>query len=254
MLYICRMTRPLHHVTSLALAAALGLALLSCGDEPTKPSLGPTSDEAAAAGAPASIQMTVQPPAAALDREVWDPSRQPTVTVKDAAGAAVGGVVVTASVGSGSGALQGAVTATTDASGVARFGDLGIAGTGAHRLRYATGAASALSATFTLSALPAEAARGKWDAPASWDIVPLHLTLLPTGKLLAWGRYESGTTAMGNPRLWDPTAGAPTTARSRSQRPDMLFCSGHALMADGGADGVRRPLRRRPRPPRDQHL
>lgn len=218
--------------TAFGLAATLSVAVLSCVDEPTEPELGPTSGAAAAAGPPASIQVNVQPPASPLDREVWDPSRQPAVTVKDAAGAAVSGAVVTASLNTGSGTLQGTRTATTAANGVARFGDLGIAGTGAHRLRYATGAASAQSATFTLRALPAEATRGKWDAPVSWDIVPLHLTLLPTGKLLAWGKYESGTSAMANPRLWDPAAGAPTSARTIPV-PDMLFCSGHTLMPDG---------------------
>ena len=176
--------------------------------------------------------MNVQPPTTGLDREVWDPSRQPAVKVKDAAGAAVANAVVTASIGSGSGTLQGALTATTNASGVAKFADLGIAGTGAHRLRYTAGGASALSGTVTLSALPATATSGRWDPPADWDIVPLHLSLLPTGKLIAWGKYEAGTTSMGNPRLWDPAAGPPSSAISLPT-PDMLFCSGHALMADG---------------------
>jgi galactose oxidase len=217
---------------ALGLAAALALASLSCGDEPTRPDLGPTSGTALAAGPPAAIQVTVQPPGTALDREVWAPGGQPVVKVKDAAGVAVGGAVVTASVGAGSGALQGKLTATTGSNGVAKFGDLGIAGTGAHRLRYTAGAASALSATVTLSPLPPEAATGRWDAPVAWDIVPLHLSLLPTGKLLAWGKYEAGTSAMGNPRLWDPAAGPPGAAISIPV-PDMLFCSGHALMPDG---------------------
>jgi hypothetical protein len=212
-------------------AAVLGVLLVACGDEPTRPGFTPTSGTAAA-GPPATIKVNVQPPATALELEVWEPSRQPTVTVRDAAGVAVKGAVVTAAIESGSGTLQGTRTATTAASGLAKFGDLGIAGTGAHRLRYTTGGASAVSATVTLSALPPEASRGKWDAPVAWDIVPLHLTLLPTGKLLAWGKFESGTTSMGNPRLWDPAAGPPGEARSIPV-PDMLFCSGHTLMADG---------------------
>jgi galactose oxidase len=223
------MPRLSSRAASLVLSAALAVA---CGDEPTRPDLGPASRTAAAAGPPATIKVNVQPPTSALDREVWDPSRQPAVVVKDAGGVAVAGAVVSASIGSGSGALQGTLTATTGSNGVARFGDLGIAGTGAHRLRYTAGAASALSATVTLSALPLEATTGRWDAPVSWDIVPLHLSLLPTGKLLAWGKYEAGTTAMANPRLWDPAAGPPGSAISLAA-PDMLFCSGHALMADG---------------------
>ena len=38
---------------------------------------------------------------------------------------------------------------------------------------------------------------------------------------------------MGQPRLWDPAAGAPTAAHPVADD-TMLFCSGHALMADGG--------------------
>jgi galactose oxidase len=210
---------------------ALAIALASCGEEPTRPQLGPAS-RTAAAGPPASILVNVQPPGGALDREVWDPARQPSVTVRDAGSAAVAGAVVTASLATGSGTLQGTVTATTGANGVARFGDLGIAGTGAHRLRYTAGAASALSAMITLNPLPATATTGRWDAPVSWDIVPLHLSLLPTGKLLAWGKFETGTGSMSDPRLWDPSAGLPGAA-SRIRAPEMLFCSGHTLMADG---------------------
>ena len=216
---------------SLGLPVALALALGACSEEPTRPSLGPAS-RTAAAGPPAAVRVNVQPPAGALDREVWEPGRQPSVTVRDAAGVTVAGAVVTASIGAGAGTLQGTLTATTGSNGVARFGDLGIAGTGAHRLRYTAGAASALSATVTLSPLPSTATTGKWDAPVPWDIVPLHLSLLPTGKLLAWGKYEAGTNAMADPRLWNPSAGGPGSA-TRLRVPDMLFCSGHTLMADG---------------------
>lgn len=227
------MRTPSSRATSLALAASLAVASATCGgDEVTSPDLGRKSGTALAAGPPATINATIQPPATALDREVWDPSRQPRVTVKDAAGTVVPGVVVTASIASGSGALQGTLTATSGSNGVAKFGDLGIAGTGAHRLRYTTGSATVTSATVTLSPLPAEATTGKWDTPMSWDIVPLHLSLLPSGKLLAWGKYEAGTTQMGNPRLWNPAAGPPNSALS-VPAPDMLFCSGHALMANG---------------------
>jgi hypothetical protein len=227
------MRTPSSRATSLALAASLALASATCGgDEVTRPDPGPDSGPALAVGPPATISVTIQPPATALDREVWDPGRQPKVTVKDAGGSAVAGVVVTASIGTGSGTLQGTLTATTGSNGAAKFGDLGIAGTGAHRLRYTAGAATANSATVTLSPLPAEAATGQWGAPVPWEIVPLHLSLLPTGKLLAWGKYEAGTTSMGNPRLWNPAAGPPSSALSLPT-PDMLFCSGHALMADG---------------------
>ena len=41
---------------------------------------------------------------------------------------------------SGTGTLEGQATATSDASGIARFTDLGIHGTGDNTLQFATGA------------------------------------------------------------------------------------------------------------------
>ncbi|HEX6407290.1 MAG TPA: galactose oxidase-like domain-containing protein, partial [Gemmatimonadales bacterium] len=120
---------------------------------------------------------------------------------------------------------------TTKASGSATFADLGIAGTGNNTLRFTVGSIGATSATVVINPLPSEARTGKWDAAVPWDIVPLHIQLLPTGKLLAWGKYESNG-SMGMPRLWDPAAGPPNTA-TIIRVGDMLFCAGHTLMADG---------------------
>ena len=58
------------------------------------------------------------------------------------------------------------------------------------------------------------------------------MTLLPTGKILAWGKFEAGTQRMANPRLWNPAAGSPTTAVT-VRADTMLFCAGQTLMADG---------------------
>jgi hypothetical protein len=218
---------------SVILVSGLAAASFTCtGDEPTNPDPDPQDPAlAVAAGPPSKIVITTQPPASALDREVWDPAREPVVRVKDAANVGVGGVVVTAGVASGGGTLQGTLTVTTKANGTATFTDLGIAGTGPHTLSFTAGAAGATSSTVTLNPLPAEAATGKWDAPVAWDIVPLHMSLLPTGKILAWGKYEMDG-SMGMPRLWDPAAGAPSDARM-VMADTMLFCSGHTLMADG---------------------
>ena len=207
---------------------------MTCGrDEVTAPTADPTrSDLAVTAGPAAVITFSHQPPTSALDKEVWAPTAQPVVVVKDAGGVAVAGAVVTASVASGPGALQGSATATTKSNGSATFGDLGIAGTGSHKLAFSTGAATATSSTITITALPPQATSGKWDPAVSWSIVPLHMTLLPTGKILGWGKYEIGTGNMANPRLWDPSAGPPTTA-IQVPAANMLFCAGQTLMADG---------------------
>jgi hypothetical protein len=183
-------------------------------------------------GAAAGIAITVNPPTSALTGEVFDPVAQPVVQVKDGSGQLTAGVVVTATVASGGGTLQGTATATTDASGLAKFGDLGIEGTGAQTLTFTAGANTVTSSPVDLSALPAEATTGKWGPVVNWDIVPLHMHLLPTGKLLAWGKFEPGGTVMGMPRLWDPASGPPTGAREIAVD-TMLFCAGHAFMPDG---------------------
>ena len=178
------------------------------------------------------ITITTNPPTEALTGEVFDPVVQPVVQVRDGTGQPMAGVQVTASVASGGGTLEGTTTATTDASGVARFGDLGISGTGAQTLEFTTGTSSVTSAPVDLLPLPPEATKGQWGPLVNWDIVPLHMHLLPTGKLLAWGKYEPGGTVMGMPRLWDPASGPPTGAREIAVD-TMLFCSGHAFMPDG---------------------
>jgi galactose oxidase len=222
---------PFRRTRHLLIAAALVTSTVTCGGDDLTQSAPDSAEPVFAAGPAAKITVTIQPPASALDHEVWTPSRQPKVVVKDAAGVAVSGVVVTASIGSGSGVLEGALTATTKANGSATFTDLGIAGIGSHTLRFTTGTITVTSAAVTLSGLPPEATSGKWDPPVAWDIVPLHLTLLPTAKLLGWGKFEPNG-SMGMPRLWNPSAGAPMDA-PMVRVDTMLFCSGHTLMADG---------------------
>lgn len=178
-----------------------------------------------------TLSITQQPPASALTAEVFAPEAQPAVRLLDQDGAPMAGEVVTASVQSGGGALQGTATATTDANGIAAFGDLGIEGDGAQVIEFGAAGASASSNAVDLQPLPAEATTGKWDAPVAWDIVPLHMNLLPSGKILAWGRNEQDG-GMGQPRLWDPSSGSPAAA-IHADADTMLFCAGHALMADG---------------------
>ncbi len=145
-------------------------------------------------------------------------------------------MLVTASIASGSGTLGGSLTATSDASGVAQFGDLGINGTGSHTLQFTAGGNSVTSSPVDVSALPSEATTGKWGTVVNWDIVPLHISLLPTGKVIGWGKFEDGG-AMGSmatiPRLWDPASGNPPTSAKLVPADTMLFCSGHTQMPDG---------------------
>jgi hypothetical protein len=183
----------------------------------------------AAAG---SIVITTNPPVSALDKEVFAPVVQPAVQVKDGSGNPVAGTPVTARIAAGGGALEGTTTATTNAGGVATFGDLGIAGTGEHTLEFAAGTATVTSSPVSVSALPSEASTGKWGPVVNWDIVPLHMSLMPTGKILAWGKTDVPPDTMGMPRMWDPASGSPSSA-PMIMVDTMLFCAGHTLMPDG---------------------
>jgi hypothetical protein len=182
------------------------------------------------AGAIASIVITTNPPVSALDGEVFDPVVQPVVQVKDGNGIPVSGATVTVSA-SGGGALDGSSTATSDAAGNAAFGDLGIRGTGSATLEFTAGTASVTSSPIDVRALPREATTGQWGPLVQWDIVPLHMNLLPSGKIFAWGKTDVAD-SMGMPRVWDPAQGPPTSAPMIDVN-EMLFCAGHTLMADG---------------------
>jgi hypothetical protein len=63
---------------------------------------------------------------------------------------------------------------------------------------------------------------GEWTAPFPWPVIAVHMVLLPDGKVLSLGRK-------GVPQVWNPATGAFTSSPS----PAWLFCSGHAVLADG---------------------
>jgi hypothetical protein len=122
-----------------------------------------------------------------------------------------------------------------------------------------------LSATYTAAQtfvavhpVVSPAVAGEWSKVFSLKNVPIHAHLLPTGKVLYWGRR----TAVGSPvfatlndhhcdtYLWDPadstlensvpTKNSPTlppippTAELPDGKPTVnLFCSGHAVLPDG---------------------
>jgi hypothetical protein len=188
-------------------------------------------------GAAGGIVITTNPPVSALSGEVFDPAVQPVVEVTDEGGNPAAGIPVTASKASGSGTLEGNTSATTDADGIARFGDLGISGSGSHTLEFTAGTASVTSSPISISALPAQATTGEWGPVVNWDIVPLHMNLLPNGKILAWGKRNavpvvSAADTMGLPRIWDP-AGGPPTGLPEIAVDSMLFCAGHSILPDG---------------------
>jgi hypothetical protein len=79
--------------------------------------------------------------------------------------------------------------------------------------------APAFSAAMVLGAA---SSAGQWSAPFPWANIAVHLSLLPTGKVLSFG-------LSGTPQVWDPANRTFTSVPS----PSLLFCAGHSFLADG---------------------
>jgi galactose oxidase-like protein/Big-like domain-containing protein len=191
----------------------------------------PVTFVATAVGGAPGVTVITQPPPSALSGEVFDPTAQPVVSVADDGGNPVTGVDVTASLTSG-GTLEGNTTVTTNAAGVASFADLGVRGSGSQSIKFTAASATVTSSAIDVSPLPTQATTGAWGPVVNWDIVPLHMSLMPNGKIIAWGKTDVPPDTMGMPRIWDPAAGSPSGARMIDVD-TMLFCAGYALMPDG---------------------
>ena len=67
---------------------------------------------------------------------------------------------------------------------------------------------------------------GQWSAPVDWPLVAVHMSLLPTGKVLAFDAWED---APNSEKIWDPATGTfQSVPYGRN-----LFCAGHLQLADG---------------------
>ena len=74
---------------------------------------------------------------------------------------------------------------------------------------------------------------GQWGGVSVWPTVPIHMHLLPNGKVMFWDRHNHNASPMWDvtPRLWDPAD--PTVFTTLTLPGWDIFCSGHTLMADG---------------------
>ena len=70
------------------------------------------------------------------------------------------------------------------------------------------------------------ATAGQWSSRLFWPIVPIHVSLLPNGKVLAWDSYTNGNGV----QVFDPATNGFAAAPFD---PANLFCAGHALLPDG---------------------
>ncbi len=73
--------------------------------------------------------------------------------------------------------------------------------------------------------------KGEWSRRISWARIPIHMSLLPNGKVLAWDE-DSDTANNTQTWIWDPENSNPSNATTL-ENSCVLFCAGHAFMADG---------------------
>ena len=69
---------------------------------------------------------------------------------------------------------------------------------------------------------------GQWGSITAWPILPIHVTLMPTGKVLAYGHDSTVNTTLAT--IWDPASNSFTATSFTTAD---LFCSGHGLLPDG---------------------
>jgi hypothetical protein len=76
---------------------------------------------------------------------------------------------------------------------------------------------------------------GQWGPVEQLDTVPVHISLLPDGRLLYWGRDKAGDNwdigGTCQTYTWNPSTKVKETLISKP--PANLFCSGHSFLSDG---------------------
>ena len=90
-----------------------------------------------------------------------------------------------------------------------------------------TGLVSPSGIALTLQPGQSPAEVGQWSDPFAWPVIAIHAAMLPTGKLLHYAYPGGGPGSLAY--TWDP---ATDTFQQVFVDQD-LFCSGHALLADG---------------------
>ena len=68
---------------------------------------------------------------------------------------------------------------------------------------------------------------GQWSLGPSWDIAPINMLVLPSGKVMF---YPGNTISGDDARVWDPET---NTTTSLTKAGYDIFCSGHSFMQNG---------------------
>jgi hypothetical protein len=110
----------------------------------------------------------------------------------------------------------------------ASYSDTGLSGSTTYFYRVrATNVSGDSAYSNTASATtPAPPPTGQWSAVFAWPIVAVHMTLLPTGKVLTWEHRSDNQSA----QVFDPATNSFTAMPFFGSN---LFCSGHVLLLDG---------------------
>ena len=111
----------------------------------------------------------------------------------------------------------------TPAAGFA-FSGWGSPCTGTGTCSYAVVQARTINARFGPSGPNSFAREGRWEPLITTPVVGIHVHLLPTGKVLLWGRE-------GEAHLWDPAN--PGAGFAPATSPYEPFCAGHTFLPDG---------------------
>ena len=87
-----------------------------------------------------------------------------------------------------------------------------------------------------LQASPATS--GQWSTLQPWKDVPVHLSVLPDGRLLYWGRDKRPSDTFdeagrSNTFIFDPFYPEISSTRVEPNTTTNLFCSGHSFLPDG---------------------
>jgi len=109
--------------------------------------------------------------------------------------------------------------------------NLSLAQGGSYRVIVTNSSGALTSSPATLFAVDTNpAVSGQWGPVSFWPTLPIHLHLLPTGKVMFWDRYDGSLGWNGTPQLWDPVT---LTFTNLPLLDYDIFCGGHAFMADG---------------------
>ncbi len=73
---------------------------------------------------------------------------------------------------------------------------------------------------------------GEWSSVFTWPCIPIHLQLLPNGRVLLWqsDAQQAGNPGNTNAYVWDPGSG---TFNLHQNTRTNVFCSGHSFLPDG---------------------